>query len=332
MLRSSITAGTVALIALVGWLVVPVGKVDAHATAIAADAGPLVVTDSRGREHRFDALPTRFAACSSFALETLMALGVEPVVRFESDPVYPAEAASIPIVGRTHSTGPDVEMLIATQPDVILLHDVFAEFADNVQQQVGVPVVLHDIDSVADVREFVAMFGALTGKVRAAEALLGRLDATVAWIQDQPAPDQPVRALSLLGTNNAWFAHRGNSFMGDVMATMGLENIAADADAHGTYRSLAPVDLEQIIAQDPDVIFIVPYAAADPAMIEAFRANPAFASLRAAREDRVFLLDNPMYQANAGPRSDQALRELYGLLFPDREQPPAELARTESAR
>ena len=122
------------------------------------------LTDAAGRSHTIMRPATRLAACSSFALETLMALGVEPVVRFEVLPVYPPSAEKIPVVARSHSTGPDVEMLVAARPDAILLHRVFASFADAVQQTTGVPVILHEVKSLDDVRSNLAMLGRLTGK------------------------------------------------------------------------------------------------------------------------------------------------------------------------
>jgi iron complex transport system substrate-binding protein len=137
-------------------------------------------------------------------------------------------------------------------------------------------------------------------------------------IEDRPrtADDQP-RVLSLFGTNDAWYAHRDNSFMGDLLNVLGARNIAADAEAHDRYRSLAPIDIERVVAQDPDVIFIIPYNDAGPDVISSFMAHPAFQSLRAVREGRAHVLDGPIYTSHAGPRAGEALRTLYGYLYPD---------------
>lgn len=283
---------------------------------------PIVVEDERGRTLTFENPPTRFAACSSFALETLMALGVEPVVRIHTPPVYPPQAESIPVVARSHSTGPDVEMLIATAPDAILLHNVFGEFADTVQVSVGVPVVLHHVKSLADIDKYVAMLGRLTGKTKRADALLGELHATIDWIRAQPKPEHPPKALALLGTSDTWYAYRRNAFMGDLLDVLGVENVAADAEAHAKHRTLAPIDLERLVDKDPDVLFVIPYGGADPGTIENFMAHPVFASLRAVRDGRVHVLGDRIYSSHAGLRSGEALRTLYGLIHLDRPSPP----------
>ncbi|MEM8875897.1 MAG: ABC transporter substrate-binding protein [Planctomycetota bacterium] len=291
-----------------------------------AQTGPITVEDERGRTLTFDTSPQRFAACSSFALETLMALGVEPVVRIHTPPVFPPEAESIPVVARSHSTGPDVEMLIATAPDAILLHNVFGEFADTVQSSVGVPVVLHQVKSLADIDRYVGMLGRLAGKTDRANELLGELHATIDWMRNQPQPARAPKALALLGTSDTWYAYRRNAFMGDLLEVLGVENVAAEAEAHAKHRTLAPLDLERIVEQDPDVLFVIPYGGVDPDTIENFMAHPAFASLRAVRDGRVYVLTDRIYSSHAGLRSGEALRTLYGLIYPDRPSPPGTFA------
>ncbi len=318
-----VVVGTLAFGVWTAWTTATPRRAVAQAPSLAREATGVTVTDERGRVLTFTKTPTRFAACSSFALETLMALGVEPVVRIDVPPVFPEQAESIPVVDRSHSTGPDVEKLIAMQPDAILLHNVFGEFADSVQQTVGVPVILHQVKSLEQVRQYIEMLGRLTGKTERAQQLLDDVDATVEWIQQRPVRGDKPRVLSLFGTNDAWYAHRRNAFMGDLLDVLGVDNIAAEAEAHERLRSLAPIDLERVIAQDPDVIFVIPYNDADPQVIKDFMAHPAFRSLRAVRTGRAHLLEGPIYTSHAGPRAGVALRTLYGLLYPDQPQPPS---------
>ena len=325
MTRPAATAICFALLLIAPMVVDPI-HAKASPAGVKHEGKALVVTDSAGRTHRFEQRPQRFAACSSFAVETLMALGVEPVARFDVRPVYPPKAEKVPIVGASHSTGPDVEKLIAVRSDVILLHDVFLAFADTLQKTVGVPVITHQVKSLDDVRTHIKMLGELTGKTDAADRLLNDVNATLAWVDAQPTPKRAPRVLSLFGTNDAWYAHRANSFMGSLLHALGAENVAANADAHERYRSLAPIDLEQVIAEDPDVVFIIPYNGADPKVIEEFMAHPAFKSLRAVRNGRAHLMESTIYTSHAGPRAGEALRRLYHHLWPDRPQPPPHTA------
>lgn len=295
---------------------------DGPSAGVAVEGNGITVMDDRGRAFHFDAPPKRIAACSAFAVEILMALDTRPAARFEDPDLYPSSAADVPVVGRSHSTGPDVEQLIAANPDVIILHEVYGNFADAVEGAVGVPVMVMNIKTLDQVGEKLDLFGKLTGEAEKAQALIADLDRTRAWLDEhRPEGGQP-KALSLFGTDDAWYAHRNNHFMGSLMMAVGAENTAGDDEAHTKYRSLSPIDLEMAIAKDPEVIFLIPYgdAQADQ-VIERFNSHPATRSLRAVREGRVHLLDDTIYTSQPGPRSGRALRNLYTLLYPDQPKP-----------
>lgn len=287
-------------------------------------AAVIQVADDTGRVFSFDAPPERIAACSAFSLEILMALGHTPVARFDAANLYPPEAESIPTIGRTHSVGPNVEQLIAARPDLIVLHKVFEEFAPAVEQSVGVPVMVMRIDSVQGVREKLALFGELTGKAEEAQQLIDELDQERAVLEDHSEAKKPV-ALSLLGNDDAWYAHRENHFMGSLLDTAGAVNAAATDESHAKHRALAPIDLEQIIVKDPDVIFLIPYGDADhEVVVKRFTDHPATKSLRAVREGRLHILPDTIYTRQPGPRTGEALKNVIAYLYPDSKSASAE--------
>ncbi len=282
-------------------------------------ADGITITDTQGRTIHLDAPVTRLAACSSFSLETLMDLGVRPVARFAVPPIYPPQAEDIPVVARSHGTGPDVEQLVAAQADAILLHDVFHAFADSIEKATGTPVILHRVDSVEDVRSHIAMVADLTGTQAAGEAMVANIDQALARVETQRGPEPSPRALSLFGTNDAWYAHLDNAFMGDLLKHLGATNVAAGETADTRYRSLAPVDVEQLITLDPEVIFVIQYNGADDTVVDELVNHPAFQALAAVRNGRVHVLDGPIYTSHAGPRVAQALTTLNAYLYPDQD-------------
>lgn len=305
------------------------GRADTD-TAASADPGtdtttaatPIVVQDARGEEFVFDTPPQRIAALSADALETLIALGVMPVARFEDPNFYPPQAESIPTVARSHAVPPDIELLISQDPDLILLHWVYRGHAEEVNRLVGCPVMVMQTNNLADVRANFELLGKITGKAEQSAALMADLSRTIAWMSDhQPAGDQPV-ALSLLGQEDTWYAHRNNHFMGSLLTAAGAQNAAGEDEAHSRYRSLAPIDLERVIQADPEVIFIIPYAEVSEQLIrDNFNNHPATQSLAAVRNGRVHVLPYTLYSSQPGPRTGQALRDLYRLLYPDQPGP-----------
>jgi iron complex transport system substrate-binding protein len=292
-----------------------------------AEAGDdaITVTDSRGETLTFNEPPQRIAAMTSFAVEILMAMDTKPVARFPDPDLYPPEAEMIPEVtklgrGTTHRL--DIEQLIAADPDLVILHSVYAGVADNVQTAVNAPVLVLNITSIEDLRDKAVLFAKLAGDESKADAVLGDLDKTLAWLEANTLDDKP-RTVSLLGMGGGkYFAHRGNHFMGSLLDAAGADNVAEDREAHSRYTSLSEIDLEKLIDEDPEVIFLIAYGDSDVDQVVAdFRNNPAIRSLKAVRENRVHVLPDTIYTSQPGPRTGEALRTLYGHLYPDEQGP-----------
>lgn len=329
--RSVITAlGVIVILGLIG-LGVYVSTGDAKEPQPNADqdstnpppssSNVIEVRDALGDVYRFEEPPARIAALSAFSLEILMEMGVTPVARFEDPFLYPAEASGIPTVGRSHETGPDIEQLLAADPDAILLHWVYRNKAEEVSEQVGCPVLVLNISDIDAIRGTFELLAGLIGDPQKAEPMVEDLERTRAWLAaHQPAEGRPV-ALSLLGQEDTWYAHRDNHFMGSVLKEAGAVNAAGQDEPHGRFRSLSPIDLEMVIAKDPEVIFIMPYGDADQrVVIDNFNNHPATGSLRAVRNNRVHVLPYTM-ASQPGPRSGKSLRSMYKLIYPEQPGP-----------
>lgn len=294
-------------------------------TTAPADAQAIVLEDDRGQKITIDHPPQRIAAMTSFAVEILLAMDKTPVARFPDPDLYPPEAASIPEItklGRGTAHRLDIEQLIAADPDLIILHTVYGGVADNVQQAVGVPVMVLNITSISELRDKAELFAHIAGDESAAQAVFDDLDKTLGWLDENVPKDRP-KTVSLLGMGGGeYFCHRGNHFMGSLLDAAGADNIAAGREAHAKYKSLSPMDLEKLIAEDPEVVFLIPYGDSNPEeVIAKFHSTPAVQSLQAVREGRVHILPDTIYTSQPGPRAGEALRVLYGHLYPDAEAP-----------
>ena len=101
--------------------------------------------------------------------------------------------------------------------------------------------------------------------------------------------------------------------LGQMLLSLGCINIA---DSDGTL--LETLSLEHILLADPDCIFIVQQGddtAAAQAQLERFFAeNPAWASLTAVKEGRVYQLDKGLYNLKPNARWGEAYLKLEELL------------------
>jgi iron complex transport system substrate-binding protein len=283
----------------------------------APTATTITFTDDAGRQITLDEPAQRIVAGSSFAVELLMAIDHAPVLRPDvpERKIHPEAARSIPAFAIQHGTGPDVEAIVAARADLVILHANFAPFAQNISQTLDVPVALFEIRSVDDVLSKLELFGEITGKADQAAEQVAELRTQVKQAIGKTPGGKP-RALALFGTPEAFYAYRGPSYLGSMIEALGAENVAADDEALAGIRSVAPLDLEQAIGRDAQVILIVPHG--PPQMVmQHLTAHPAWSRMAAVKNGRVHVLDEVLFSSGPGPRAPEALSELKQLLYAD---------------
>jgi ABC-type Fe3+-hydroxamate transport system substrate-binding protein len=164
--------------------------------------------------------------------ETLLAWGVTPVActRF-------CEQPDLPHVGGTKD--PDIAAIVELRPDLVVLcvEENRREDADALTQA-GIATAALSIDGVADVapalRMLAGLVGVDTGGVRDLDATApagGRLRAFV------PVWKRP------------WMSLAGGTYGSSLLATIGVDNVFADADDR-----YPTVTLEEARGRRPDVV------------------------------------------------------------------------------
>jgi iron complex transport system substrate-binding protein len=293
------------------------------ATSAAADptGEPAAAVDlSRDDLDRAVNLPEsaeRIVALSPSVVELMFAVGATPVGR-PSSADFPPEAAEVASFGESRT--PNVEELAAMEPDLIiadaLLHQTIA---NDLSSQLGVPIFAVRVASFEDVTAGLRKVGALTGNAEAGETAAADLEARLAEIQaDLPTEGPTVLVLVAAGPNQ-FIAARGNTYLGDVLAQLGAKNLVTDEPENFGYPGFSDYSLERIIERDPDIIITASIGGppGTPKTSDILKGVPAFSSLRAVQQNRVFEVDPFVYIQSAGPRVLLILDELPKLLYPD---------------
>ena len=261
-------------------------------------------------------------------------------VRYDYSPVYHEQLKELPSVGAGGGSGDNngyAEAIIQAQPDVII--DGFNEdAADELQAQTGIPVVSVRYRTQGFIDEgfhrAMRVFAEVVGAQERCEQVLAYVDACKADLNDRTKdiPDSDkLRAYTGAVTFNGrhGFAFTYVNFpaftavnalnVADVLLEERTGEAAAEAAASGKAyigNDGFEVDLEQIIAWDPDIIFL------DPGNMDLvndeYANNPGFFdSLRAVQEGQVYTM--PSTNA-AGPNVTYLLINAYyaGLtLYPE---------------
>ena len=261
-------------------------------------------------------------------------------VRYDYSPVYHEQLKELPSVGAGGGSGDNngyAEAIIQAQPDVIIA-GFNEDAADELQAQTGIPVVSVRYRTQGFIDEgfhrAMRVFAEVVGAQERCEQVLAYVDACKAALNDRTKdiPDsEKLRAYTGAVTFNGrhGFAFTYVNFpaftavnalnVADVLLEERTGEAAAEAAASGKAyigNDGFEVDLEQIIAWDPDIIFL------DPGNMDLvndeYANNPGFFdSLRAVQEGQVYTM--PSTNA-AGPNVTYLLINAYyaGLtLYPE---------------
>ena len=250
------------------------------------------LVDDRGVAVNLATPPQRIVSMLPSLTEVVCELGAcDRLVGVDTFSNWPPAVRALAHVGGLDDA--NIEQIVALKPDLVLL--AVSARAANRLEALGVKVIALEPRTLADLRRV----------LEAISKVLGTADAARAWARIDADVAAAARALppSLKGTsvyfevNGAPYAASESSFIGELMARVGVRNVVPGA--LGPFPKLNP---EFIVRADPQVIMV---AQRDEA---ALRQRPGWARMQAVRAGRIcaFTPAQGDVLVRAGPRMAQA--------------------------
>lgn len=266
----------------------------------------MMVTDRTGDEVEVFAHPERIAALAPFAVEMLLDLGVEPVLRASVRGETPEAWASIAELPISHGAGPEMERLVASRPDLVILSEPFAHFAPSVRSATGAPVLVLDVRTLDEARGMMELLGMLVDRYERAIDRVDALERRVAAVREG-APAEGPRVFALFGTPDAFYAFLPESYLGDLASHLGATLVTEGLPEDRSFGGFAQFSLETVVSRDPDALLIVTHGGVADGVIERLQRDPAWKGLRAVREGRVSVLSDDLFVLRPGARPAEAM-------------------------
>jgi iron complex transport system substrate-binding protein len=182
--------------------------------------------------------------------EMVMALGAGSTLVGVSRFDEAKEVASLPRVGGF--VDPSVEAVVALRPDLVLVQPGPGNQRPvEKMAEVGVPVLLLPLHTVADTLAALHAVGRALGKEKEASVLVQRIESTRARIREAAKARKSPRVLFVYGFEPLIVAGPG-SFADELLRDAGGINVAADAgSAYPIYS------VERAVVARPDVVVVV---------------------------------------------------------------------------
>ena len=214
---------------------------------------------------------------------------------------YPEAARSLPRVGDGWRI--DLEQVLALRPDIVLAWSSGTPAATIERlRATGLRVVEVPTFRLADVPAALRLVGELAGTRATAESAAARFDAQMQRLRRQHAGARPVRVFIEID-DEPLFTVNGRHIISEVAGLCGGRNVFA-----GLPQIAPQVDVEAVLASDPDVILSTDDTIADP------RAQwLAWPQLRAVRLGTIYSLSSDTV-TRASPRLAQGAAEVCAAL------------------
>ena len=271
----------------------------ADTTSTSTSEQTVTITDHAGRQvtipahvgRVFGSGPTATNLIYTLAPELLIGWNITPT---EQEKEYiPAEYRTLVGLGGwfgKNTTG-NVEEIIKLSPDVVIslgdVDEAAVSDAERIQGLLGVPVVIVD-STLAKTGEAYRFIGQILGVRERAEELAAYSDEVLRQAQDNTAKLTEADRISVYYAEGGKGLHTDpeGSNHTEVFSVVGARNVA-DVELQQGY-GMSPVSLEQVIAWNPQAIFVASDPAGETNVHEQITTGADWATIQAVKDGRVY--------------------------------------------
>jgi iron complex transport system substrate-binding protein len=237
--------------------------------------------------------PHSIVSLSPTATEMLYAIGAgDQIVAVDDQSNYPTDAPTTNLTGLS----PNVEAIADYDPDLVVISFDPGDLIPSLDA-LGIPVLLQPAaTSLEDVYTQIEQLGEATGHTDTAERTITGMKARVADTYSRAGSGDELSYYFELDTT--YFSVTSSTFIGELLAPLGLRNIAdpADPDGYG-YPQLSS---EFIIGADPDLILLADTVCCGQNE-DTVASRPGWDSLDAVTKGNIVVL-NDDFASRWGPR------------------------------
>lgn len=278
----------------------------------------IVFVDDLGREVHTSGSPKAAALIGSFADVWLLAGGELKAAANDS-----WTSLSLPLGDQVVNLGsimePDVEKLIASNPDLVLASvntDADLEL-EELLTQAGIPVAYFQVSNFEDYLHMLDICTMLTGRRDLYEEHGLKVQQEIEQVKERIDGSRPKVLFLRASASSVKAKGSRDNVCGEMLAELDCINIADNQDS-----LLEDLSLEAVIMEDPDYIFVTVQGTDQEAAMDNVEqlliSNPAWNSLTAVKKGQYYVLDKRLYNLKPNARWGEAYQKLADILYPVR--------------
>ena len=274
-------------------------------------------TDALGYQVQVESWERVISLYGSFAETWLLAGGT--LVGTTSDAVNERGmelGEDVAIVGTVKE--PNFEEILALSPDFVILS---ADTAGHTKlhsalEQADIPHAYYRVDSFEEYLKMLKQFCTMTGRMDLYEEYGMQVQKQIETVLQSTAGKKGPSILLMRAFSTGAKAKEEDNLAGRILRDLGADNIAARQKS-----LLEDISIEEIIAEDPDYIFVVIMGSSDEEamnyLAQKLESNPAWAGLSAVRNDRYLVLPKELFHYKPNARWGESYEYLANILYPE---------------
>lgn len=268
------------------------------------------VVDDLGRSVNIEKIPQRIVSLAPSNTEILFALGLrEKVVGVTEHCNYPPEALDKEKIGGFST--PDIEKVVALQPDLILAADIHSKEVIPALEERGLTVFALVPENLDGTLEDIQMAGEITGKEEEASELVKQMENRIKVITDKTENLQERPNVFYITWHEPLWTSGSGTFIHELIDKAGGVNIFQDVIEHKA------VDIELVIARNPEIIIACSgHGEAKDEPFEWAKSEPRLQAIEARKNNRIHQIDADLV-SRSGPRIIDALEWFAYFIHPE---------------
>jgi iron complex transport system substrate-binding protein len=290
------------------------GSADASSSAepsASAAAFPVTLTDDTGATLTVAEEPGRIVSLAPSNTEIVCALDVcDRLVGVTDFDDYPPEVADVPDV--VVAAQVDVEAVVAAEPDLVLAagNELTPSAVITQLVDLGLPVLTLYPETLDEVYADIELVGEALGRGDEAATLVADMEEQAAAVEEAVATLDAPRTFYEVGVFEGTIYTAGEgSFLASLIELAGGDPITGDAGGS--------IALEQLVAEDPELILLGD-ATYDPTITaESVAARPGWAQMMAVQHGNVVTFAEDIVATRPGPRIVDGLEALARAIHPE---------------
>jgi iron complex transport system substrate-binding protein len=273
----------------------PVDTAEILITESPSDDGNSRVVVQAGPEAEIGIYPEAIVSLSPSSTEILFAIGAgSSVIAVDDQSNYPPEA---PLVEGLSGWNVNIEAVASFEPDLVIVSD------SDIQEELevlGIRVFVASApDEFGDLFQQIFAIGEVTGNTDGAHDLVASIQREMFELTED-LKQLPMPLTYYHELDDTLYTATGTTFIGQIYALAGLENIADAFDEEGSSFGYPQLTQEFIFEADPDIIFFADAKCCGQSF-ETISDRPGWSDLKAVKNGNVIEINSDI-SSRWGPR------------------------------